>query len=153
MRPQVLTAWVNPATSKRTAVSPQPLHPIVVPEPTDWNYILNAMHEVVVNPYGTAHGIAAGLDYALAGKTGTAQVTSVYHSDFAPEKNIPWKLRDNALFIALAPVEKPTIAVAVVVEHGGGGATAAAPIARKVIDAWMHGDDKPETPPHVSQPH
>ncbi len=153
MRPHVLIASINPATGKRTIISPQPLHPITVPEPADWNYILHAMREVVTNPQGTAHGIAAGLDYALAGKTGTAQVTSVYHSDFAPEKNIPWKLRDNALFIALAPVEKPTIAVAVVVEHGGGGATAAAPIARKVIDAWMHGDDKPETPSHVSQPH
>ncbi|MGH8128112.1 MAG: penicillin-binding protein 2 [Gammaproteobacteria bacterium] len=153
LRPHVLAASVSRASGQRTDTQAQPLATIALPEPADWNYMLNAMHQVVENPHGTAHRIAKGLTYSLAGKTGTAQVTSVYHSDFAPETNIPWKLRDNALFIAIAPVQHPTIAVAVVVEHGGGGATAAAPIARKVIDAWMHGDDKPETPPHVSQPH
>jgi penicillin-binding protein 2 len=74
----------------------------------------------------------------MAGKTGTAQVTSIYHSDFAKEEDIPPAQRDNALFIGFAPVQNPAIAVAVVVEHGGGGSTAAAPIARKVIAAWLH---------------
>lgn len=146
MRPHVLAATLDPATNTRTTTIPQSLGKIGLPESSYWTYMLHAMHEVIVNPRGTAHRIAGGLNYAMAGKTGTAQVTSVYHSDFAPEQNIPWKLRDNALFIALAPVRKPSIAVAVVVEHGGGGASAAAPIARKVIDAWMHGDDKPEKP-------
>lgn len=146
MRPHVLAATADRATGVREETVPQPMGKVTLPEPAYWNYVLHAMHEVIANPRGTAHRIASGLDYAMAGKTGTAQVTSVYHSDFAPEQNIPWKLRDNALFIALAPVKDPTIAVAVVVEHGGGGATAAAPIARKVIDAWMHGDDKPEKP-------
>jgi len=145
LRPHVLASSMDRATGQRTPTLDQSLDTITLPQPADWNYILNAMHEVVANPRGTAHSIAHGLDYPLAGKTGTAQVTSVYHSDFAPEQNIPWKLRDNALFIAIAPIKNPTIAVAVVVEHGGGGASAAAPIARKVIDAWMHGDDKPET--------
>ena len=143
LRPHVLAASVDRATGRRKEVRPKVLSTIKLPEPADWNYMLNAMHQVVMNPRGTAHGIARGLDYPLAGKTGTAQVTSVYHSDFAPEQNIPWKLRDNALFIAIAPIRHPTIAIAVVVEHGGGGASAAAPIARKVVDAWMHGDDKP----------
>ncbi len=143
LRPHVLAASVDRATGRRKEVRPKVLSTIKLPEPADWNYMLNAMHQVVTNPRGTAHGISRGLTYPLAGKTGTAQVTSVYHSDFAPEQNIPWKLRDNALFIAIAPVRHPTIAVAVVVEHGGGGASAAAPIARKVVDAWMHGDDKP----------
>ena len=152
MRPHVLGASVDRATGKRAPFRPQPLSTVSVPEPADWDYVLNAMHEVITNPRGTAHGIDKGLDYPMAGKTGTAQVTSVYHSDFAPEQNIPWKLRDNALFIAIAPIERPTIAVAVVVEHGGGGASAAAPIARKVVDAWMHGDDMPESPEKTDVP-
>ena len=146
MRPHVLAATTDPATDTRTVTVAQSMGQIKLPESNYWNYVLHAMHEVIVNPKGTAHRIAKGLNYAMAGKTGTAQVTSVYHSDFAPEQNIPWKLRDNALFIALAPIKHPSIAVAVVVEHGGGGASAAAPIARKVIDAWMHGDDKPLKP-------
>lgn len=146
MRPHILAAVVNQATGKRSDIVPESMGTIRPPPTNDWNYMIHAMHEVIENPGGTAHRIAKGLDYNMAGKTGTAQVTSVYHSDFAPETNIPWKLRDNALFIALAPLKHPSIAVAVVVEHGGGGATAAAPIARKVIDAWMHGDKKPEKP-------
>ena len=146
MRPHVLAGVVDQATGKRSDTIPEVMGTIRPPPKSDWNYMIHAMHEVIENPGGTAHSIARGLTYNMAGKTGTAQVTSVYHSDFAPETNIPWKLRDNALFIALAPLKHPSIAVAVVVEHGGGGGSAAAPIARKVIDAWMHGDDKPEKP-------
>ena len=153
--PHVLDAVRDGSSGAVTKIPKDPLGRIALPEPADWNYVINAMHEVIEDPHGTAHRIARGLDYSMAGKTGTAQVTSVYHSDFAKEQNIPPAERDNALFIALAPIQHPTIAVAVVVEHGGGGATAAAPIARKVVDAWMHGDDKPETEPdgHVSHTH
>ncbi len=143
-QPHVLQAISDGATGKPEDVPPDPLGSITLPEPADWNYISNAMREVITNPAGTAHGIDKGLNYPMAGKTGTAQVTSIYHSDFAKERNIPLAERDNALFIAFAPIKHPTIAVAVVVEHGGGGASAAAPIARRVIDAWMHGDDNPE---------
>lgn len=140
--PHVLAATENPKTGKTTPLKWNPLPPITLHSPSDWNYVIHAMHEVIASPAGTGHGIDRGLTYQMAGKTGTAQVTSVYHSDFSPEKNIPYAKRDNALFIAFAPIKHPTIAVAVVVEHGGGGASAAAPITRKVIDAWMHGDKR-----------
>jgi len=154
-RPHLLGAVRDTTNDQVTHIPADPLARLTLPEPADWNYVLNAMHEVITNPRGTAHRIDHGLDYEMAGKTGTAQVTSIYHSDFAKEENIPPAQRDNALFIAIAPLKHPSIAVAVVVEHGGGGATAAAPIARKVADAWMHGDDKPENAgdKHVSHPH
>ncbi|HEX5313694.1 MAG TPA: penicillin-binding protein 2 [Gammaproteobacteria bacterium] len=139
--PHVLGASAIPGSDKRTDYAGDPLAPLRLPERADWKYVVHALHEVVANPRGTAHGIAKGLDFPLAGKTGTAQVTSIYHSDFAKEENIPLKQRDNALFIGFAPVQNPQIAVAVIVEHGGGGSSAAAPIARKIIAAWIHRND------------
>jgi penicillin-binding protein 2 len=75
----------------------------------------------------------------MAGKTGTAQVYSL--SQDSDERidplSIAEHLRDHALFIGFAPVDQPTIALAVVVEHGGSGGRIAAPIARRVLNAWM----------------
>ncbi|MDE2345170.1 MAG: penicillin-binding protein 2, partial [Gammaproteobacteria bacterium] len=83
--------------------------------------------------------IGVGARYSIGGKTGTAQVHRKRLGTFGEEdeSDIPKALRDNALFIAFAPVMDPRIAVAVVVEHGGGGASTAAPIARKVMDAYL----------------
>lgn len=145
LEPHVAGAVRGPDGKVQTVPDGRRLAQISLPAPGYWDYVINALHQVIVSPYGTAHGIDKGLDFQMAGKTGTAQVTSIYHSDFAPEQNIPLAQRDNALFIAFAPLERPTIAVAVVVEHGGGGGSAAAPIARQVISAWLHGDDVPKT--------
>lgn len=136
--PHVLLGVKNPATNRRLITENDPLSPIVLPSRGDWTYVINALRQVIESPNGTAHSIAEGLDFTMAGKTGTAQVTSIYHSDFANENDIPPAQRDNGLFIAFAPVDKPQIAVAVVVEHGGSGGRAAAPIARKVVSAWLN---------------
>jgi penicillin-binding protein 2 len=72
----------------------------------------------------------------VSGKTGTAQVISQKGKQGVSEA-MAWKWRDHALFVCYAPVEKPEIAVAVVVEHGGHGGSAAAPVARKVIDTYF----------------
>ncbi len=74
----------------------------------------------------------------VAGKTGTAQVIG-QRGRWGGVKsvNMPWKWRDHALFVCFAPVQDPEIAVAVVIEHGGHGGSAAAPVARKVIDAYF----------------
>lgn len=73
----------------------------------------------------------------VAGKTGTAQVVRLktIESD-SDEEEIPYEFRDHAWFVAFAPYEEPEIAVAVIVEHGGHGGTAAAPIVRKIIDTY-----------------
>jgi penicillin-binding protein 2 len=73
----------------------------------------------------------------MAGKTGTAQVFSVAQNEKYNEKEITERMRDHALFIAFAPADAPRLAVAVLVENGRHGSSAAAPIARKVFDAYL----------------
>ena len=73
--------------------------------------------------YGTAHESGKGAAYSIAGKTGTAQVFTVAQNAKYNEKTVEERLRDHAWFIAFAPVEAPRIAVAVLVENGGFGAS------------------------------
>ena len=73
---------------------------------------------------------------SVAGKTGTAQVAKMGQRRLKPSE-LPYELRDHAWFVAYAPAEAPTIAVAVVVEHGGHGGSAAAPLARELIKEWL----------------
>jgi penicillin-binding protein 2 len=82
---------------------------------------------------GTATRAKSAL-ISIAGKTGTAQTAALRTG---PEKDIPKKLRDHAWFVAYAPVEKPRIAVAVLVEHMGHGGSAAAPLAKELIEAFV----------------
>jgi penicillin-binding protein 2 len=103
------------------------------------NTVLDGMIAVTNQPGGTAYA-ARILDpaMAMAGKTGTAQVHHLSFLEHHLEKatkpqDMPWKLRDHALFIGFAPVSAPRYACAVVVEHGGWGASTAAPIARDVL--------------------
>ena len=98
--------------------------------------VLRKAMEDVMRPGGTAGNAAAGATYTMAGKTGTAQVFGLKGADY-DESNIKKKLRDHALFIGYAPAEIPKIALAVVVENGGHGGSVAAPIARKVFDAYF----------------
>jgi penicillin-binding protein 2 len=97
---------------------------------------LDIVHDalVEVNQSGTGARVMAGVPYSVAGKTGTAQVFSVKQDEVYEEDKVPERLRDHSLYIAYAPADKPQVAVAVVVENGGFGAAAAAPLARKVFD-------------------
>jgi penicillin-binding protein 2 len=79
----------------------------------------------------------------MAGKTGTAQVFSIGQGQKYNEKAVEKHLRDHALFIAFAPADDPRIAVAVVVENGGSGSKAAAPVARRVLDHYLVGPPRP----------
>lgn len=104
-----------------------------------WDEVIQGMIDVVHGPRGTARAIGEGLGYRIGGKTGTAQVFSMPQEEdyeYDPEE-IAFRLRDHALFIAFAPVDKPRIAVAVVVENGGSGSGVAAPIARKILDRYF----------------
>ncbi len=94
---------------------------------------------MTVHGPGTATNIRYGLDYQIASKTGTAQVASRRGHAAINPKSLPMHLRHRALFIAYAPAYAPTIAVAVAIEGGGYGASTAAPIARKILDAWIDG--------------
>ena len=92
---------------------------------------------IAVTQIGTAKAIGLHAQYLIAGKTGTAQRVGRKGNVSMDPRALPVNLRHQSLFIAYAPANNPTIAIAVVVEHGGYGATAAAPIARTVLDAWL----------------
>lgn len=118
---------------------PEPL-----PEPVDLGIdprhlaeVLAGMVAVMHGPTGTAREAAAGAGYRMAGKTGTAQRVSRRSEEAIDLDKLPFHLRHRALFIGFAPAERPTIALALVVESGGSGARAAAPVARRIFDAWM----------------
>ena len=102
------------------------------------------MHEVVNSQKGTATASQI-VDPAMvmAGKTGTSQVRNISAAERASgviaNEDLPWNRRDHALFVAYAPFDKPRYAVSVVVEHGGGGSTVAAPIARDILLRAMSG--------------
>ena len=107
-----------------------------------------AMYEVVNDRRGTAYGSRIIEDaMRMAGKTGTSQVRNITAAERArgvtKNEDLPWERRDHALFVNFAPYDDPKYAVAVVVEHGGGGSTAAAPIARDVTLQAMYGDEPP----------
>ncbi len=110
---------------------------IPVEDAQDWQTILDGMDRVVNGPRGTARGVAVDAHYRTGGKTGTAQVYQLGVDKAKNDSEIAEHLRDHAWFIAFAPVQAPRIAVAVVVEHGGHGASAAAPVARATLDAWL----------------
>jgi penicillin-binding protein 2 len=93
----------------------------------------------VMRPGGTASAAAAGAPYTIAGKTGTAQVVGIKQGARYDASRLSRQYRDHALFIAYAPAENPTIAVAVMVENGGHGGSTAAPIARAVFDYYLTG--------------
>jgi penicillin-binding protein 2 len=111
--------------------------------PEHLDLIHRAQRAVVHEPGGTAYwvldaGQALGdLETEMAGKTGTAQVYSISAEErrqgVREQADLPWRLRNHGLFIGYGPVDNPRYAVAVVVEHGGGGSTAAARPARDIL--------------------
>lgn len=92
-----------------------------------------------MQPGGTGWRVAQNAGYLMAGKTGTAQVISRRGTAAVDPRSLPLHLRHRSLFMGFAPAEAPTIAVAIAVEGGGYGGSAAAPIARKIFDAWLLG--------------
>jgi penicillin-binding protein 2 len=107
-------------------------------KPSHWRTVVDAMIDVVHSERGTAKGIAHGLRYRVAGKTGTAQVFSVGQGQDYKKMNIKKTMRDHAWFVAFAPAENPKIAVAVIAENGGHGGSVAAPIARTLMDQYLN---------------
>jgi cell division protein FtsI/penicillin-binding protein 2 len=117
-RPHVVEQIEDPLTGEGHGVSPPPKAAVVLPDET-WDALATAMEQVVAAGTG---GAARVPGVRVGGKTGTAQNPSGV---------------DHALFICYAPIEKPTIAIAVVVENGGHGGSTAAPIAQKGLTARL----------------
>jgi penicillin-binding protein 2 len=134
-QPRLVRALVDPATGQVEQRKPRPMPRIELKHPESWEIIVDAM--VAVTTGGTASLAARGAAYSIAGKTGTAQVFSVGQTEKYDEKEVAERLRDHALFIAFAPADAPKLAIAVLVENGGFGSSAAAPIARAIFDAYL----------------
>ena len=146
LRPKVVDRVVNPSSGDIGEVEPEIVATIESFDVSNWKRIVEAMTGVVHGSLGTARRINDGLAYQMAGKTGTAQVFGIGQNEEYDANKLDKKLHDHGLFIAFAPVGQPRIAVAVVVEHGGSGSEAAAPLARIVIDAYLGDKPTPAVP-------
>ncbi len=135
-RPHLGKSIRNLVTGEVRQVEPQPTHSIAV-KPEHLALVQRALAGVPKE--GTSAAAFRGTPYVSAGKTGTAQVFSLKQGEKYSEHKIDERLRDHAWYIAYAPADKPKIALAVLVENGGFGAQAAAPVARQVFDYWLLG--------------
>jgi penicillin-binding protein 2 len=138
LRPHIVSATEDPETSERVEFPPIPNMAVPIVKRENWDYIIRSMTRVVHSLHGTARRIGRGAHFKIAGKTGTAQVFGIKQDEEYVAEDIQKRLRDHALFIAFAPVEDPQIAIAVIVENGGSGGAVAAPIARKIMDAYLN---------------
>src|SRR5690606_20833898 len=119
--------WRATPAPQGTPISDRPDHVLAVREGM----------EATIHGRGTATALARDAQYRMAGKTGTAQRVGRRGDARTDPRSLPYHLRHQALFIGYAPAEDPQIAVAVIVEHGGYGGVTAAPIARRIFDAWL----------------
>ncbi|MBA3033848.1 MAG: penicillin-binding protein 2 [Gammaproteobacteria bacterium] len=134
-RPHLVKHITDTRTGKQTPIEPQPLKALGWKQ-ANIDVIKRAL--VGVNIEGTGTRAFAGAGYVSAGKTGTSQVYSLKGAEYK-RQGTKEELRDHSLYIAYAPADKPAIAVAVLVENGGFGSQAAAPIARQVFDYYLLG--------------
>lgn len=131
-RPHLLIKTVNSDTNETEEYKPFEEYPVSLRDEANWDVVIDAMHSVLTSNEGTGYRFGRNPPYPVAGKTGTAQVYSGRQYEKAKYEDIPEHLRDNSLFIAFTPVEKPEIAIAVVVEND----TIASTVARKVLDTY-----------------
>ena len=134
MKPRLLRAYRQDGEVVENP--PEEVGRVTLSDPAWWDLVTDAMVDVVHAPNGTARRSGLNAAYRIAGKTGTAQVIN-YGEERPDSEDLPEKIRDHSLFIAFAPAEAPKIALAVIVEHGGHGSTKAAPIARRILDAYL----------------
>lgn len=143
-RPHLVAAWEDPLTGERQLVRPERLNDVEIENEFYWETVIDAMHSVLQGARGTARAVGTGAPYAMAGKSGTAQVFTVAQEEEYDEEEIEYRLRDHALFVSFAPVENPQIAVAVIVENGSSGSRVAAPVARAIMDQYLGINDAPQ---------
>lgn len=142
--------WVRPRLASRIGDAPVPVRladtpgDIEIPVDGWWDRIFSGMEKVLTGHEGTARRTGVGLEYRMAGKSGTAQVFSLGQDQRYNAEELAERLRDHALFMAFAPIEEPQIAVSVIVENAGGGSTHAAHLARAMTDAWILEDEEPD---------
>ncbi|MCS4533044.1 penicillin-binding protein 2 [Neisseria montereyensis] len=133
-RPHLVKELLDHDRREITLIDPEPERRIPF-KYDNFEYIKQAMSKVL-KPGGTAHRIGYGLQYTMGGKTGTAQVVQIKQGASYNAAALAEQHRDHAWFISFAPLEKPQIAIAVLLENGGWGASAA-PLARALTDYYL----------------
>lgn len=146
--------WNRPHLAKtiegQVPVDDNPMENIVLRDKSDWAKVTHGMEQVMHGARGTARKAAAGAQYRIAGKSGTAQVVAIKQGEKYDRNKLQERHRDHALFVAFAPADNPKIVVSVMVENGESGSGVAAPVVRQIMDAWLldeNGRLKPEFVP------
>ncbi|MDZ5603778.1 penicillin-binding protein 2 [Pseudomonas sp. RP23018S] len=134
-------AWHRPhlamSVGGQAPVDPNPMPDIVLHDRNAWEQVNQGMQRVMHDPRGIARAAAAGAQYRIAGKSGTAQVVAIRQGERYNRNKTLERHRDNALFVGFAPAEAPRIVVAVMIENGEAGGRVAGPVVREVMDAWL----------------
>ena len=138
-RPRLLLGTEDAASRGVDWVDPVQLSAVDAVDDAHWQIIHDSLVGVTTEQNGTARALMRGTAYSVAGKTGTAQVYSIAQEEEYDEETVDESLRDHGLFFAYAPAENPRIAVAVIVENGG-GSSAATPIARQILDSFFEAE-------------
>jgi penicillin-binding protein 2 len=150
-QPRLVRAYREAGSGKEFPIEPRLVETIDVATPEHWKVAVDGMISVMKYP-GTGSRSQLGAEYQIAGKTGTAQVFTVAQNEKYNEAELDERLHDHGWFIAFAPADAPKLAVAVLIENGKHG-TAAATIARRVLDQFILGrTTTPEIPPTIKKP-
>ncbi|MCU7370510.1 penicillin-binding protein 2 [Paucibacter sp. O1-1] len=135
-KPRLVREIEDVVKHEQRRVASDALEPLPL-KPADAEVIRNAMHGVTME--GTSRAVFMGAPYTSGGKTGTAQAVGLRAGEKYSSIKADERKRDHSLYVAFAPVESPTVALALIVENAGWGSTAAAPIARRVFDFLLQG--------------
>ncbi len=137
--PHLLKSTVEAINYQNTDVVYEEEPPIVLKNNNNWEVVLDAMHSTVQKFGATGHTAFKGTKYDASGKSGSAQVASIKQDEKYDATKTSENKRDNAMFIAFAPYDKPEIVVAVAIENvaKGGGGTNAGPVARQIMDQYF----------------
>ena len=137
--------WNRPHLAKTVdGVAPVDEHPmpnILLKDPRDWEQVNHGMQMVMHDARGIARAAAAGAQYRIAGKSGTAQVVAIKQGERYNRAKTRERNRDNALFVGFAPAEHPQIVISVMIENGEAGGRVAGPVVRQIMDAWLLDQD------------
>jgi penicillin-binding protein 2 len=146
-RPRIVDKVESANTGVVREYGPEKIHTVDL-KPSTLERVRDALADVVRSPAGTG-GSARSNVVSIAGKTGTAQVVEMKGA-YVKTEQLAYLNRDHAWFVSYAPVENPQIAIVVLVEHGGHGASAAAPLAKKVIEKYIALQNQPADQRQVS---
>lgn len=143
-KPRLVEAIRDPSSGSLVRMPPVQTGSLAPEAAEHWRMIVDSMVAVVHDPLGTARTTGEGLDFRIAGKTGTSQVRAIPQDDAEIPEEIEERFRDHSLFVAFAPVHKPVIALAVIVENGGSGSGPAFEVASRLLKTYLAGNAPPD---------